>query len=834
MPGSGVAEIGRNLWGRFCSSDPGLSQFRLAARAALSVAVGVVVGFAGAKLTGQPPLIPILLCAVLSMNISFTVADPTRVARLVTVVLMPVPVAIGMALAALFAPRHVVALAGFVVVMFFAVWIRRFGPRFFAYGLVAWMSYFMAMFTGIGFRQLVPTLIVVGLETAAMIVLQVGVFQVRPDRVLARMVRAFHTRLAAVADTSLAQLDGARPGGRADRRQRMRLIQLNEAALLIDGQLGIAGSLPAGRSEEAVRHELLAAEFAMGTVAAAAEGLRDQRTTVAPRELATIREALVALRRGDLAAAQAAGERLTALGLGAGNGYAAAAAAYRLGAAVVDVVRALRNVEAAPGAAATADTFTPSVELFNGRLPGSAPLATQLDDGLGSGWRARIARLPLPTRQAFQVSLASALAIVLGSLLNEQRYYWAALACFVTFTGTATSAETVSKALDRALGTLVGVGVAIVFADLTHGNIVGVLIVILGSILVGFFLMRFTYALAVVFITTMVGQLYGVLHEFSGGLLLLRVEETALGAVIGSAVALCFLPTSTRRVARAARRNFLVAAADLVADIGEQLKDGRTDGWALRASARAADAALQQLLLTTRPWTLPGLFGAESPFPGARNLRHRLTMYSMLAGQVRGLVVLVIGGPRPPVHLATDLSRVCGLLAARLRALGEHPDPPEADGVSRMLDAIGLTLVSWYGITSEQPRRIVTSLRRLDETSRRIADRKLSLAPEPVVRLEKKPAAPAAPVPDDTGTVRGSVSRADTDLASAVVTLIDRDGRQVGRTETRQGRYCLTPPGAGSYLLVVTPGPNDAKAVPRAVPILTGRRPVTCDVVLPG
>ncbi|HVV12600.1 FUSC family protein [Amycolatopsis sp.] len=828
MPGSGVAEIGRNLWGRFCSSDPGLSQFQLAARAVVSVAVGILVGFGGAHLTGQQPLIPIMLCAVLSLNIGFTVAEPTRGARLVTVVLMPVPVAAGMVLAALLAPRHVAALAGFVVVMFVAVWIRRFGPRFAAYGLMAWMSYFMSMFTGIGFDRLLPVFAVVGLETVAMVVLQVGVFQVRPDRVLARMVRAFHARVAAVADTSLAQVDGARAGGRTDRRQRIRLIRLNEAALLIDGQLGIAGSLPTGWSEEAVRHELLTAEFAVGTVAATAERLRDERSAVTPRELANVREALIALRRGDLAAAEAAGERLTALGLGAGNGYAAAAAAYRLGSAVVDLVRAQRNVEAVPEAGPAESRFTPSVELLNGRLPGSAPLATQFDDGAGSGWRARIARMPLPTRQALQVSLASAVAIVLGSMISEQRYYWAALACFVTFTGTATAAETVSKAFDRALGTLVGVGVAIFFANLTHGNLVGVLIVIFGSVLAGFFLMRFTYVLAVVFITTMVGQLYGVLHEFSDSLLLLRVEETALGAVIGSAVALCFLPTSTRRVARTARRNFFVAAADLLAETGDQLKDSRGDRSALRGSARAADAALQQLLLTTRPWTLPALFGAESPFPGARNLRHRLTAYSMLAAQVRSLAVLATADPRPPVHLAHDLSRICGLLAARLRALDESP--LETDGVSRSLDAIGLTLVSWYGVTSEHPRRIVAALRHLDETSRRIAG--AQPCAEPVVAEEKPPM--VTRTVETEGTVRGSVSGVDARPVCAVVTLIDQAGRQVGRAQTRQGRYCLRPPGVGAYLLVVTPGSSSAKTTPRAVPILTGRQPVTCDVVLPG
>jgi len=863
LAGRGLADIGRNLWGRFCSSDPGLVQFRLASRSAVSVAVGVAVGYAAAHLTGQPVLIPIMLCAVLSLNISFTVADPTPRARLITVVLMPVPAALGMLLAAILAGHRDAALTGFVVVMFVAVYIRRFGPRFFAYGLVGWMAYFLSMFTGITLAQAPAMLAVVGLEIAAMLVLQVLVFRTAPGKVLARMVRAFHARIGAVADTGLAQLDGARPGGRADRRQRVGLIRLNEAALLIDGQLGTAGSLPFDRAEEAVRHELLAAEFAMGTIVAAAGRLAAQRDEVGPRELATVREALIALRRGDLAAAESAGTRLGALGMDSGSGYAATAAAYRLGAGVLDLVRALENLDAAPAAPGStgAAPFRPSVVLFNGRLPGAAPLADHFGAEPPAGLRGLLARTRLTTRQAFQVALASGLAIIIGSIINEQRYYWAVLACFMAFTGTATSAETISKAVDRALGTLIGVGVAIFFADLTNGNLIGVGIVILASVLVGFFLMRFTYLLAVVFITTMVAQLYGVLHEFSSGLLLLRLEETAVGAVIGSVVAISFLPTSTRRVTRVARHNLFVAVADLVAATGRQLhgqrgNNGSADNTGepddLRASARAADAALQQLLIIARPWTLPALFGSESPFPGARTVRHRLATYSMLAGQARSLAILVHTHPRPGVHLGTALARICDLLASRVRALGEDSSPEtlQTGQVSRRLDAIGLTLVSWYGVTREEPRQMLTCLRHLDGISRRIAGGSLDPASEVPARQQPSPAdlvtAPAtsgaavpspAPSPERRcAAIRGLVSGSDHLPVRAVVTLIDNDGRQVRRTETDpDGRYALTPPDEGAYLLVCTPARGAAtRTAPRARAFVADGRPATWDIVLPG
>ena len=54
--------------------------------------------------------------------------------------------------------------------------------------------------------------------------------------------------------------------------------------------------------------------------------------------------------------------------------------------------------------------------------------------------------------------------------------------------------------------------------------------VILVALFFGFYLMRINYAFMVVGITVMVSQLYVQLDEFSNSLLLLRLEETAIGA----------------------------------------------------------------------------------------------------------------------------------------------------------------------------------------------------------------------------------------------------------------------------------------------------------------
>ena len=65
-----------------------------------------------------------------------------------------------------------------------------------------------------------------------------------------------------------------------------------------------------------------------------------------------------------------------------------------------------------------------------------------------------------------------------------------------------------------------------------------VLVVVITSMSCGFYLVNISYASMIFFVTIMVAQLYSALHVFTTGLLWLRLEETAVGAGIGIAVAL--------------------------------------------------------------------------------------------------------------------------------------------------------------------------------------------------------------------------------------------------------------------------------------------------------
>ncbi|WP_030900462.1 MFS transporter [Streptomyces sp. NRRL F-5126] len=97
-------------------------------------------------------------------------------------------------------------------------------------------------------------------------------------------------------------------------------------------------------------------------------------------------------------------------------------------------------------------------------------------------------------------------------------------------------------------------------------------------------------------------------------------------------------------------------------------------------------------------------------------------------------------------------------------------------------------------------------------------------------------AAPAptvsAPVHGGGVAVCGTVQHYDgTVVPRAALTLIDVQGRQIGRgASSEEGRYALTVPGAGSYVMIAAAGGHQ----PQAVTVTVGDRPVDLDVVLGG
>lgn len=707
------------------ASDPGLNRFRMAAGSVLGM--GSVLGierlYAGQTGAGSKGiLIAMLLGAVVammgSMGLSGTVRDKS-----VTAIFFPVAIGSGMVVGAAVARHRDLLLGVFVIVMFAAVYVRRFGTRYFVYGFMGWIGYFFASFLGASWATL-PTLVIdVVIASAWVLLLSLTVLRTRSDHVLQRTLDAFGARARAVAGASAELLDGS-DAMRQRRRLQRRQVRLNETSLMIDGQLGDASALPSQWSAPALRRWLLDAQLSIDGLAMAAVALSVEADAgVLPAQAAQVARALGA---GDRPGAeQAATALLDAAAHQPGAGTGARHQARHLAIAVLDYVESVRHWSSppVPDSAVTDPAvsdrqvdFEPAVTLMMGNLPGSAAVARDLAPR--GGWNP-LNRLDLTTRQAIQVGLAGGLAILAGRQLSPVRYYWAVIGAFVIFSGTATRSETLIKGFNRVVGTLAGLGVAIVLANLTAGNSTAVLIVILVSVFCGFYLIRVSYAFMIFFITIMVAQLYSALHEFTSQLLVLRLEETAIGAGIGITVALLFLPVSTRDTARTARAGFYTALHDLIEGVGHRLAQSG-EAVDLDLASRSLDNRLQQLNLVMQPLTRPLLFGAEPA-----EVRHRLTLYTACATFARGLTAAVRRGPAATQSAhpneAIQLAEAGRSLAAAAKVLaqGDRAGSVAAAAVEHLDDAA--TILGRAGPDEPEVDPVEHALSRLHQALRQLA-----------------------------------------------------------------------------------------------------------------
>jgi uncharacterized membrane protein YccC len=210
------------------------------------------------------------------------------------------------------------------------------------------------------------------------------------------------------------------------------------------------------------------------------------------------------------------------------------------------------------------------------------------------------------------MAVAVAAAVIFGDLLSGPRFFWAVITVFVIFTGTNNSGEQSIKAVFRGAGTAVGFVLGSLLAHVAgHDHPYWALAVILLTLFLSFYLNRINYAVSAVGITVVLALAFGQQGVYSNSLLLLRVEETAIGAAIGIIVATTVVPLRTGLVLRVALRRYYQAVGRLVEHAGARLVGEAPDDTTLRADARALDAAYQEVLATAQP-TGRNLFGSHT------------------------------------------------------------------------------------------------------------------------------------------------------------------------------------------------------------------------------
>jgi hypothetical protein len=567
-------------------------------------------------------VIAMMLGAITALVGGFGIGMVARArAQLELILFLPLPL---LALLAVGLSVHVrvVSLALLALVLAVAAYCRRFGPRGFIGGMLAFMGAFLGFFiqdyVSLSDFGWLTAEILIG--AAGMIVVHFAVFRPRPEAAVRRMQRSYGARARALA-SEVAELYEATVRSRGKHRQerslQRQLLRLNEAALLIDAQLSPA-AVPAGWSAGTLHQRLFDAELALSNVARFALALARRRLPGPASTL--IVTALAGIRDADLPAvfgtATAIRELLDDHDLGLTPDDRVLL--HRFATSATDLGTALRAFRLYPASQPPDDVaneeFQPQVPTFGGWLPGSGAVAGAASQERGGTGLIERIRLAPNTRIAIQTGVAAGAAIIAGDAMSGRRFYWALIAAFITFMGANTVGEQLRKGVFRVAGTVVGVIAGAALAHLVGERVWLQIVVVLVSLFLGLYLFRVNYMFMAIGITVMVSQLYVELDEFSNNLLLLRLGETGVGAGVAILTVLLVLPLHVGRVARVAARQQLEALADLADRSLDRLADPASTAGSdleLRAAGRRVDVAYQAFVATVRPMRTP-LLGSQA------------------------------------------------------------------------------------------------------------------------------------------------------------------------------------------------------------------------------
>lgn len=599
----------------------------MATRTTAALGLSLLALFILTRATGQP-LTVALLGVVITMVASRSVNEPDPRQQRITMALLPLPAAVSITAAAVLAPHVVASDVVFVIVVFTAAYIRRFGARGRALGMVAFMSYFFTLYLRARLAELPWMIGAVAVGTVCTFVMSAYVMPDRPERVLRDTVRALRARMAIVIDTTAEAVRTGRLDERRRRRMRARTIRLNETALLVQSQIedkADPATLWPGVTAEQLAPWLLDAELAIEWVATAGRRAAvlvcEAPDSIPAPTRAGLVDALAQLARAirlpepdGLRRAADQAQRLLdeQCDPASDPDDAGNAAVRRLALAIINAATATSDVRAIVDRATTGRPLDDA----------DASPAAESDAADDTGEEEQPTGLPPTTRQAIQVSVAASLAIVVGELVSPARWYWAVIAAFVIFAGTNSWGETLTKGWQRLIGTLLGVPCGVLVATLLTGHKTAALAGIFVCLFCAFYFMTVTYSLMTFWITTMLALLYGLLGQFSFGVLMLRIEETAIGAVIGATVAIVVLPTNTRTAIRVDTRAFLTSLAALI-EVSAATMFGETGSAGPSEQARQVGRDLQQFRVTAKP-LLAGVAGLA----GRRSIRRALRIFT--------------------------------------------------------------------------------------------------------------------------------------------------------------------------------------------------------------
>jgi uncharacterized membrane protein YccC len=500
-------------------------------------------------------------------------------------------------------------------------------------------------------------------------IVRFGVLRATPERTLEQLQRAFRVRLARVLDAFIDVIEEALveeakpesvPTDRAAAELNRHLSRLHRCALMIQSRLESGAHDPrvAALIQRRVAEAEIAAErLGVLLLRALQQGgdvdytltlhlpghLPGRNTTPGPaerRDAAALRKLAAELRALRLLVSRTAEESA-----GTGNAFVrnrllgyrddermpdASPAVQDAFRAVGEFARAMLGLRLVLDGDDSSADDSPETARSREELEAEDALATS-GEGEQEEPDGRTGLSRPSTRAACQVAAGSAMAILGGELLSPQRWYWAVLTCWVVFINTSSTGEILIKGYRRLIGTVVGVVAGLGLATLVGGNTWLAFTLVIICVFGMFFTAPLSHTLMSFFVTMMLGLLYTLLHTFSPAVLVLRIEETALGATCGLLAAVLVLPVHTQDRTDEQLRKVLQQLREVLTQSVEQLSGAPTAD--LLDKARDLDVALDGLRRSLKPLTHP-----TSPLRARRrNARYVLGLLETCAYHARSL-----------------------------------------------------------------------------------------------------------------------------------------------------------------------------------------------------
>ena len=543
------------------ANDPALSRLRMAGRVTLTVVATVaclaLINMAGLAL----PTIAYGLAIILSIEGGVAVRDRLPVEQLKTRLIGSVVSLACVGLAAVLEPWRYISDPMFIVVILLAAVGRVYGPRGFAVGMFAFTSYFMGAYLKPGLGDL--PLAAAGPAVAVVTGHVVRTYLLPDDwrRDLLQSLVAIQGRVGDIL-MKLAVLSNAKTWEESDRRELRQLEErLKDVVLMAEGFL----PRPPDGAIDAADEPLTALAMKIFDIHLSAESAIVLSLEALPPFML-----LHALIEND----QALAERV------------AESPAVAEDEKTAETARALLWVQKARVA-----------------------LAEVIEDGRASGFAA-IGAVSVPPaagrpdfslknpviRSAIQITVAASAAMAFGLMLSRDRWFWAVMTAFLIFTNTKSRGDAAIRALQRSIGTLLGIGIGLVVATYIGPQPLVAVPLVAICIFLGFYFLQVSYASMTFFISIVLCLIYGLIGTLTVDLLELRIEETLIGAVAGTAAAFLVLPAPTRSTLDQALARWYGALKDLLSAV----KDGRS-GFEVIELSRKLDAAYREVTVAARP-----------------------------------------------------------------------------------------------------------------------------------------------------------------------------------------------------------------------------------------